>query len=72
MEFSMTLKFDIDKVKGHDLDFQSNTYKAFFEDAVRIIAQELRSNGIHPEVLEQSILKVRLTPEKVHDILYAK
>ena len=71
MEFDLTIHFDLDLVKSMDFKDEKEVYTSFLEDALRIIAHELRAKGVHPEVLEEAALKVKITPEKLRDVLYA-
>ena len=71
MEFDMTIHFDLDRVKSMGFESEKEVYTAFLEDTLRIITHELRSKGVHPEVLEEAALKVKITPEKLREALYA-
>ena len=59
MEFTLTIKMDLEKLRelrrSKGASGEAAAHARFLEDSLAMIVEELEEHGIHPEVLEEAL-----------------
>lgn len=76
MQCTLNLSIDLEKCrkfgKMYGAKKEAECYFGFVAQTVLEIADELRKNGVHPELIEQAIREIRFAPKVLDYALYRK